>query len=128
MLLGLGCRQVSEAGEANAAREPARDDSLDDSWCEKRERERVSDRALAQALPSRKGFGARNRSCEYTLPPSLSERSISKPRWRNPVSAARVVCGSHPVALRRSSSEAPLRPAQELNEEGLLCPRAGMLG
>ena len=39
--------------------------------------------------------------------PASRDRSIENPRLRSPVSAARVVCGSQPVALMRASSVAP---------------------
>ena len=39
--------------------------------------------------------------------PASRVRSIENPRLRSPVSAARVVCGSHPVALTSASSVAP---------------------
>ncbi len=44
----------------------------------------------------------------YTLA-SLSRdiRVTTKPRLRNPVSAARVVCGNHPVAVIIASMVAP---------------------
>ena len=39
--------------------------------------------------------------------PASRDRSIENPRLRSPVSTARVVCGSQPVALMRASSVAP---------------------
>ena len=40
--------------------------------------------------------------------PASRDRSIENPRLRSPVSAARVVCGSHPVALTSAFSVAPV--------------------
>ena len=39
--------------------------------------------------------------------PASRDRSMQNPRLRSPVSAARVVCGSQPVALIRAPSVAP---------------------
>ena len=39
--------------------------------------------------------------------PASRDRSIENPRLRSPVSAARVVCGSQPVASTSASSVAP---------------------
>src|SRR5271154_5643152 len=39
--------------------------------------------------------------------PASRDRSIENPRLRSPVSAARVVCGSQPVALTSASIVAP---------------------
>src|SRR5688572_22269946 len=51
----------------------------------------------------------------YTLrPPSPLSRFSAYPRWRSPVRAARVVCGSQPVACTRSSRAVPpSRPSMD---------------
>ena len=59
------------------------------------------------------------------LPPALFSLTTEKPRFRRPVSAARVVCGSQPVTSTSSSKDAPCGFSSRLSTMPSLLPGFG---
>ena len=50
------------------------------------------------------------------ISPSIRSRTTAYPRLRSPVSAARVVCGSHPVASVKFEDGRAIGPLQQIDD------------
>ena len=65
-------------------------------------------------------------SVDRNLLPSIRSRAMAYPRLRSPVKAARVVCGSHPVASVMSERIAPLDRSTRSMTRASLLPARGV--